>query len=121
MRQLLVSGFGADVKKRWRVISRTPLNRVEPYELKRGWIYELFEYAPPVTEESFRVVAFTRFNGIRVDFEIETGWSEGQIHERCREEWRDELGADREGSLPSTLMTTHDENDQATAFAARAD
>jgi hypothetical protein len=52
MKQLLVSGFGVDIRGRWRVISRTPMGRTDPYELKRSWSYELFEYAPPAIETS---------------------------------------------------------------------
>jgi hypothetical protein len=98
MKQLLVSGFGVYIRKSWRVVPRSPMGRVEKYELKRGWTYELVEYTPPIVQESFRVMAYTRLSGTKIDFEIETGWSEGQIHERCREEWHDELGPDSDGS-----------------------
>jgi hypothetical protein len=56
MKRLMVSGFAADGKKKWRVVSRTPIGRIAPYELKANWSYELVEYAQTVPE-SYRVVS----------------------------------------------------------------
>jgi hypothetical protein len=119
MKQLLVRGFQADIAKRWQVISRTPMHREDPYELKKGWTYELVEFVPPAAQESFRVLANTRLNGRRDDIEIETGWSEAQVHEACQQNWLEELREASDGRVPTTKLVTLDGNMQRVAFVAR--
>jgi hypothetical protein len=119
MKQLLVSGFGVDIRKRWEVITRTQLNREDPYELKRNRTYELKEYTPAEAKESLRVMANTRLNGLQDDIEIETCWGEGQVHQACLEAWRNELHPAQDGCIPSTKLFTLDERLQRVQFEAR--
>jgi hypothetical protein len=114
MKQLLISGFGEDIKKSWRVITRTQTNREDPYELKRNRTYELRERVSTAPPESFRVMANTLFNGLRDDIEIETVWSEGQMHEACRNAWANEL----HGS-PSTKLVTTDDRGRRVPYEAQ--
>jgi hypothetical protein len=90
MRQLLTSGFGKDVRKRWRVTTRNRHGHKEPYELKERWSYELEEAGPAPPEEEprepRRVMANTRYDGLRVDIELDASWSERQVHEAGGEE-----------------------------------
>jgi hypothetical protein len=51
--QLLVSGFGENVRKRWRVITRNlSLREMDEYRLHRGWTYELALPEEPKPPES---------------------------------------------------------------------
>jgi hypothetical protein len=119
MKQLLESGFGVDVRKKWRMVSWTPLKREAPYELKRNWTYELREWVPERDLESFRVMANTMFGGLRADIEIETGWSERQVHEACWNEWHRELHPSPDAITPVTKVVTFDERGQRVPFEAR--
>jgi hypothetical protein len=120
MKQLLVSGFGADIGKNWRVLTLSPMHREGPYELRKNWVYELREYVPPARPESFIVMANTWFNGQRDDIEIETAWNERQVHEACREVWRSEMSAARNCGTPTTKLITLDDQGQRVQFEARA-
>jgi hypothetical protein len=124
MKQLLVSGFAADVRTRWRVLARSRMGRIDPYELKEHWSYEMVEYAPPAVQESYRVMANRCYDGVREDMEIETGWREGQVHERCRETWAGELRRKHdprkgEDGIPNPRLITRNEAMQEMPFEAR--
>jgi hypothetical protein len=67
------------------------MGREDPYELKRGWSYELVEYSVSAPKETYRVIPNTRCDGLREDIEVGTGWTAGQIQTACREVWYEEL------------------------------
>jgi hypothetical protein len=117
MKRLLVSGFGVDHRQRWRVMTRTPIGRDEPYELKRNWTYELAPYVTPATPESFRILVNTRLNGLKDDIELETSWSEGQVDEACRHHWIDEQRSGEDGSVPFTKLVTLNDDARVEPFA----
>jgi hypothetical protein len=95
------------------------LNREDPYELRRNWTYELREHAPEDIRESLRVMANTRFKGLRDDIEIETSWGEGQVHQACLEAWRTELHPRQDWCVPSTKLIALDEHMKRVPFETR--
>jgi hypothetical protein len=69
-----------------------------------------------------RITENTRYDGLRVDVELDTGWSEQQVHSALREVWADELKRKHdpskgEDSGPLTHVVTKNERLEKTAFA----
>jgi hypothetical protein len=67
-------------------------HELEGYTLSGGWSYELAEPEPPAApQERRQIKANTRYRGPRWDVELDTGWTEKQVHEEQRTLWYDEL------------------------------
>jgi hypothetical protein len=112
IRQLLTS-------KRWRVITRTRYGRKEAFELRERWSYELEEAEETPEEEPTEpryVRANTRYDGLRVDIDLNERWSERQVHEAVRELGAAELTAKNE---PTTYLVTKNGRMERVPFAVQ--
>jgi hypothetical protein len=115
MVQLLVSGFGENVRKQWQVKTRNMSQRVmEAYKLVPAWSYELVprqEAAPPPQPGVVR--ARTRYQGLNWDIELDASWSQMQVHEAIKQMWQDEW---EKRGRPHTEIEVRDERDYRTRF-----
>jgi hypothetical protein len=123
MVQILVNGFGENVRKQWRVKTRNLSRRVmENYALNPEWSYELIpqeEPAPPM--QSKMVKARTRYQGLNWDIDLEESWSQGRVWEAVVEVWKEELkkrstSAHPEKHGPTTEIETRDEQGRRVHF-----
>jgi hypothetical protein len=119
MRTLLVIGFNADGRKRWRVVARNLSERVmEEVGLWEGWRYELEQQQAATTP-------WSRYDGQRWDIELDTAWAQTKVHEVVRKQGCEELkkknkpGATEETAGPLTRLETRDEQDRPVGFAVR--
>jgi hypothetical protein len=83
MVQLLVSGFGENMRKQWQVKTRNMSQRVmEEYKLVPAWSYELIPRQEAAPRPQSRVVqARTRYQGLNWDIELDASWSQLRVHE----------------------------------------
>jgi hypothetical protein len=125
-KQLIASESGADVWKRWGVITRNLSQRIiETHTLRPEWSYELagpqeLARAP----ESRMVRANTRYQGPRWDIELDASWTEGRVWEVVNAVWADEVrkksaSTHPEASGPTTKLDTRDEQDRLEKFVVQ--
>jgi hypothetical protein len=83
MVQLLVSKLGEGMRQRWRVSVRNFVSCDQaPFKLCDGGSHELAELeAPAAPPAPVKVTANTRLGALREDIELNTSWTERQVHE----------------------------------------
>jgi hypothetical protein len=115
MVQLLVSGFGENVRKQWQVKTRNLSERVmEEYKLVPAWSYELVpRREAPTPPQSRKVQARTRYRGLYWGIELDTSWSQKQVHEAVLGLWKEEW---EKCGRRSTELETRDEHNCLTRF-----